>query len=104
MAIDTFSLILQGLGIARSLMLMTWPILLLAPLRGRRPFAIGLYLANWLLLAMFWYGGYALPASVRDLFRFTLIPEPFNGLAFLASGLLIGMLASLARLKPRRRA
>lgn len=86
------------------MILMTWPLLLLAPLRGRRPFVIGSYLANWLLLAVFWFGGYGLPAAVRDLFRLALIPEPFNSLAFLASGLLIGTIASLSRVKLRRRA
>lgn len=104
MTINTFEILIFAAGLSWGLIVLLWPVLLLQPLRGRHPFDANLYLRNWLLLAVLWFAGSALPSSAKVGLGITLIPEPFNVLAFLACGALIGAFASLARLRPGQRA
>lgn len=104
MTINTFEILIFAAGLTWGLIVLLWPVLLLQPLRGRHPFDPNRYLRIWLLLAGFWFAGSALPSSAKVGLGITFIPEPFNVLVFLACGALIGALASLARLRPRRSA
>ena len=75
---------LQMLSYAFDLVFVAWPILVLSPLQGRRPFLSKMLLAWGLVATM---RVFLFFSSVPPLFR--LIPEPLNTVLFFASGILL---------------
>ena len=85
---DFLRAVLLGLG----LFFPAWPLILLAPLRGRARLLPNLLVA-WLAACVFGVGWLLSGANAPS----WLIPDPWNGIAFLA----VGALLALANFGPR---